>query len=128
MISFTVYGVCPSLKNQKRMGRGRMYNDPQIVKYQHDFVLQVPSSYKNLRLGGQGRPLKLCVALYHDSWRRDADVAIIADCLQMAGVIENDRWLRVIEVNATRIDKQRPRAYISVQELSLLEVATGQPD
>ncbi len=128
MISWTCFGVVPSLKNQKRLGHGRMYNDPQITKYQEDFILQVPPKYRNLRLGGQGQPLKLCVALYHDSWRRDADVAIIADCLQMAGVIENDRWLRVIEVNATRIDKQRPRAYISVQELSLVELATGQPD
>jgi len=129
MISFTVFGSVPSLKNSNGMNRlGQRFDNKAVKAYKQDFFLQVPARYRNLHLGSKERILKLQVALFHDSWRRDADIAIIADCLQTAGVINNDRWIRIIEVNATRIDKDKPRAYIVIQELSLVEVSTGQPD
>lgn len=55
--------------------------------------------------------------VYHDSWRRDAEAAIICDCLQVAGVVSNDRWIRVIEIDAREISKDRPRAEIELTDL-----------
>lgn len=116
-VAFTIPGVVPSLKNQKRLGRGRMFDDPQVKAYKRDFPLHVPSKYRNLRLGGLRQLLALRVTLYHDSWRRDAEMAIIADCLQVAGVVSNDRWIRVIEIDARAIDRDNPRAEITLSEL-----------
>jgi len=116
-VTFTMPGVVPSLKNQKRIGQGRIYDDIQIVAYKRTFALLVPSRCRNLRLGGPRAHLKLSVRLYHDSWRRDADIAIVADCLQAAGVIANDRWIRVFEIDARAIDSDNPRAEIVIEEL-----------
>ncbi len=128
MIAFTVYGVVPSLKNQKRMARGRMYNDPQVMAYKRDFGLQVPPKYRDASLGSATRLLDVKIWLYHDSWRRDADAEIVFDCLQDAGVVSNDRWIRLKTINGLQIDKDRPRAHIVINELSLIEAVTGQPD
>lgn len=116
-VEFTVFGVVPSLKNQKRIGRGRIYDDPQVQAYKRDFALMVPLKYRNLALGGATAHLRLRVTVYNDSWRRDCEAAIVADCLQMAGVVSNDRWIRIIEIDASAIDPDNPRAEIILTEL-----------
>ncbi len=127
MISFTVFGVVPSLKNEKEIGRGRMYNKAEVEAYQRDFFYQVPAKCRNLKLGSKARPLDIKIWLYHPSWQRDADAEIIYDCLQTAGVILNDRWARLKWINALQIDKDKPRAHIVIQEMTLIETITGQP-
>lgn len=114
VVKFIVPGVVPSLKNQKRIGKGRMFDDPQVKAYKEQFGLFVPSKYRDLGLGSQGDPLQLTVLLVHDSWRRDADIEILPDCLQAAGVVKNDRWIRRKFIYAERIDAENPRVEITL--------------
>jgi Holliday junction resolvase RusA-like endonuclease len=114
VVRFMVLGVVPSLKNQKRLGKGRMFDDSQVQRYKADFGLQVPPQYRNLALGTRLDPLEATIRLLHDSWRRDADAEIIFDCLQTAGVVSNDRWIRRKFIYAETIDPLNPRAEITV--------------
>ena len=116
-VNFTIPLVVPSLKNQKRLGRGRMFDDAEVKAFKRDFPLLVPKEYRGLGMGSRKKLLALTVFLVHKDWRRDADIEIIPDCLQAAGVISNDRWIRVKHVYACVVDKKRPRAEITIDEL-----------
>ncbi len=112
-------GIVPSLKNQKRIARGRMYCDPQVMAYKRDFGLFIPAKDKLAKLGSKLRFLRVDVRLYPENWRRDADCEILYDCLQECGVISNDRWIRLKTINATTLDPINPRAEIDIMELAV---------
>ncbi len=118
MIRITVPGPIPSLKNQKRMGKGRMFDDPQVKAFKENFYLFVPKEYRSFGLGGRKALLRVDIRLYAQDWRRDADVEAIYDCLQTCGVISNDRWIRMKFVDATKLDAVNPRAEITIIELA----------
>ena len=117
VVKFTVPGVVPSLKNQKRLGKGRMFDDPQVKAYKAAFWLFVPPEYRRLELGTQDDPLQATVRLIHDSWRRDVDAEIVFDCLQDAGVVKNDRWIRRKIIYGETIDPANPRCEITLSYL-----------
>jgi hypothetical protein len=119
MIRITIPGPVPSLKNQKKIGRGRMYDDPEVVAYKRDFGFFVPPEYKTLKLGSKRRFVRVDVRIFAQDWRRDADAEILYDCLQVAGVLSNDRWARLKTISAVSIDPARPRAEIDVIELAV---------
>ncbi len=94
-----------------------MFDDPQVVAYKRDFGLLVPLKYRNLQLGSKATHLRLKIRLLAKDWRRDCEAAIIPDCLQAAGVVSNDRWIRIIEIDASAIDPDNPRAEIILEDL-----------
>lgn len=118
-VSFAIEGVVPSLKNQKRISRGRMHDDAQVVAYKRDFGLLLPARLRDLQMGSARRFLRVDVRIYHDSWRRDIDAEIVFDLLQASGVISNDRWIRTKFIDGTRIDPLHPRAEIDIYELAV---------
>ena len=117
-VAFVVQGVCYSMKNSKiprRYGRG-MVKHPKAVAFERDFLAQVPPSAK-LGLGSKTRPLRVNIGVYYPSWRQDVDVALVYDCLQAAGVVSNDRWIREQHVYGAQIDNKNPRVEITVEEI-----------
>lgn len=94
-----------------------MFDDSQVRAFKRDFGFFVPTKYKTLGLGDKKHLLEITVDLFHKDWRRDADVAILLDCLQTAGVVSNDRWFRRIIVNALTVDAVNPRAEIEIKEI-----------
>lgn len=68
-------------------------------------------------------PVRLIAAVFYQDRRRDLDVALLQDCLQVgsvnnkgSGIIENDR--QVIEIKAARyIDKLNPRTVFMLEEI-----------
>ena len=65
-----------------------------------------------VRLFRQVKPylddVSLTVQVYYKDRRRDLDIALLQDCLQHAGIIENDR--QVVEIHAWRhLDGKNPR-------------------
>lgn len=74
-------------------------------------------------------PVRLIAAVYYQDRRRDLDVALLQDCLQVgsvknlgAGIIENDR--QVIEIMAGRfIDKENPRTVFMIEEILQGEIS-----
>ncbi len=118
MTRITIPGPIPSLKNQKRIGKGRMYDDPQVEAFKDQFYLFVPLVMRMAKLGSKKKHLRVDVKLFAADWRRDADVEILYDCLQACGVISNDRWIRMKFVDATKLDAINPRAEITIIELA----------
>ncbi len=116
-IRLIIFGTVPSLKNQKKLGKRGMYNDRQVVQYKANFGAQVPAPHKQKPIGSKEELLRLTVTLFHDSWKRDVDIAIIPDCLQECGVITNDRWIRQFHIYGERIDESNPRAEIVLEHL-----------
>jgi len=121
-VRFTVYGVPIAMKNNRRIfksaktGRPIVIGSAKSLAYAADFERQVPATAR-LSLGGPDSHLRLSLRLYYPNWRFDADFASISDCLQRAGVISNDRWIRVISIDARELDKANPRAEILIEPL-----------
>src|SRR5438034_4452281 len=95
-ITMTITGTVVSLKNSRRLVRNRRTGKPFSIKstdaerYMRDAVAQVPAKYRGLKLGSREHPLHVSIVVYYPSLRRDLDLAIFYDALQLAGVISND--------------------------------------
>jgi len=121
-IMLTITGTVVSLKNSRRLVRKARTGKPFSIKsadaerYERDFVAQIPTKYRGLKLGGRNQLLKVITEVFYPSLRSDLDLAIIYDCLQLAGVVSNDRWIRA-KAEYAAVDAKNPRCEIIVEEL-----------
>lgn len=121
-VSLTILGKLVSMKNRRRQLKnrrtGKMFSakSNEAVNYATDFVNQVPASCRK-RLGGPKTPLRAVVTVFYPTLKSDLDCALIYDCLEAAGVIANDRYIRQ-KVEYAEIDRKNPRTEIIVEELT----------
>lgn len=122
-ISFTILGAPMSLKNQKKIGKRRMYNSSEYQAWAQSFALQIPADVRGLCLGGRAKPkgpatlLRAIVSVWYADWRPDVDVEGIWDILQTMRVVENDRWIREKHIYGAHVDAVNPRVEITIEEL-----------
>ncbi len=83
--------------------------------FERDFMAQVPRSALR-SIGSVERPLQSTVTVYYPDMRSDLDCAHVYDLLQKAGVVRNDRYIRV-KYEIARIDKANPRVEIEISEI-----------
>jgi hypothetical protein len=122
LVQMTVYGKVPSMKNRRPIRINPVTRKPfisrsdEVQKYIEDFCRQVPMIYRGFKVGSEERLLSGKVLVWYPNLRSDVDVEIIWDCLQIAEVVSNDRWIRrkVIEAD---IDPKNPRAEIMLEVL-----------
>ena len=121
-VAFVVLGQCSSLKNSRRLFRNRKTGTPffaragAAITFMDAFCAQVPSKYRNLKLGSLTQPLRLIATVYYQSRRSDLDVSAVMDGLQQAGVIANDRF--IIEQHLfAEVDAKNPRVEVTVEEI-----------
>jgi Holliday junction resolvase RusA-like endonuclease len=108
-----------SAKNRKIQTRsGKVFKNPEVVAFERDFGMLVPSEYRNLALGSLTSPLGAKIEVYYPSRRSDLDCALLYDCLQTAGVIANDRYIRE-KWEIAHIDRANPRIEIELRVLDL---------
>ena len=116
-IAWTVHGDPPSIKNNLMFAKGgRVYHKGnEIAIYKQAFDLQTPKPFKH----GIEVPVMVKVRLIRANNRKDPlnQIGTIADCLQYAGVIKNDRQIVSWEIDATEMDKKDPRVFIEVEVL-----------
>ena len=95
-------------------GTKRIIKDEKIRTYERSFMKQC-RIYRNRRISSRFR---LFVRVWHRSERFDLDNSLktLLDCLQMVGVITDDKLCFQIEAEK-KIDKYHPRI-----EFALLEV------
>jgi len=114
--SLIVFGQLPSMKNSKiqsvKKGRAYTFKNPAVVAYERNFGIQVKPEAKK-HLGSPTEPLRAIVTVFYPSMRSDLDCALVYDCLQTAGVIANDRYIREKHEYAA-IDKDNPRVQIEI--------------
>ncbi len=117
-VSFTILGVCYSMKNSKTPVRNSrvMIKHSKALQFERDFALQVPVEAKR-GLGSRERLLRAIITVWYPSWRQDVDFALIYDLLQKTGVVSNDRWIRERHEYAAAIDSKNPRCEIVVEEI-----------
>jgi Holliday junction resolvase RusA-like endonuclease len=105
-ISFTVYGQLYSMKNSK-FG---YYKHPKAHQFVRDFMLQAaqfrPDEPWTEDVGCE-------VRVWYPSRRQDLDCALVYDCLEKAGFIEDDRQVR-LKLETAKIDKDAPRVWVKV--------------
>lgn len=120
-VSLVIRGLCPSMKNRrrivmnKRTGQRSVIKSQESLRYALDFALQVPSACK-VAIGTEKTPLRSFVSVFYPSYRNDLDVSAVYDLLQQTGVISNDRWIREKHEYA-HIDPYNPRVEIQIEEM-----------
>ncbi len=119
-VSLIITGQLVSLKNRRRMFKspksGKMFpaKSADAERYLRDFCFQVPQEYRNLRLGSLKEPLRMVATVYYESRRSDLDVGLLMDCLQVAGVIRNDRDI-IEQFLYSAVDAANPRVELSLE-------------
>lgn len=108
------------MKNRRRPSR----QNPNVtlpskgcVSFAREFMRQLPTYMANLKMGSLEQPLKATINVFYQSYRSDVDVEYVYDLLQEAGVVANDRYIRVKHVDGRFVDKNNPRVEITIEEL-----------
>jgi len=121
-VSFIVYGQVFSMKNDRRLLKnprnGKIFSakGENAERYVADFCAQVPAQYRGIKLGSAETPLRATVTVVYPSHRQDLDCELIFDCLQIAEVIENDRWIIEKHLYAS-VDPKNPHCQIQIEEI-----------
>jgi len=124
LAEFTVDGQPPRKSNQRRLvtrGRGPKAK-AMIIKsdaaraYVEHFALSVPGEYRDRAFGSLEENLRVDVVVYYTSRRPDLSVELIKDCLENAGVIKNDRYIREEHLYGF-VDKENPRTSIRLYRI-----------
>jgi Holliday junction resolvase RusA-like endonuclease len=117
-IDLIIRGNPPSKSNSYKIitiyGHGSLGKTPALRKYERDFALQIPETYKNQLTAYKW--YRIYLAVYFDNNRQDLDNAakIILDCLQKNEVVKNDRAVKFLGM-AKYFDKTNPRVEIQIE-------------
>lgn len=117
LVTATILGMLPSIKNQRRIVTNRRTGRPMSIKsqgameYADQFDKQLPD---NARIAYDG-PVSLRCRVWYPSRRNDLDIEYLKDLLQLYGVILNDRQVHHQE-SWKGLDKQYPRIHFTVSK------------
>ena len=113
IVRLTVNGALKSKANSRRMIRpGLVIKSKGALEFEETAILQLNQQYK-------GEPITsnvyLICDIYYPTKRNDLSPELFFDCLQKAGVLENDR--QIWSYSAFKhIDKENPRVECTVYE------------
>ena len=114
---FTILGQVPSKSNGYRIANTRLFKLIELKSYEVSFEWQIKkytSENETVEV-----PFQIWIEVYFQSNRSDLDnsAKVILDCLQMSGVIKNDRLCEVL-VMRKHIDKENPRIEFEIKAIS----------
>ncbi len=97
----------------KRTGKPMVIKNAKAIKCKKDFTLQLKALWDRPPIP---EPVHLVAEIYYPSRRPDLDESLFMDCLQDAGVVENDRhiWEKHIK---KFIDKENPRVEFNIFQM-----------
>lgn len=119
---FTVTGQPPRKSNQRIIARRGPGGSPMVIKskkardYVDHFITSVPEKYRDLNLGTLKEDLRLDIIVWYTSRRPDLSVELVKDCIEAAGVIKNDRYVREEHLYGF-VDKENPRTMIRLYRI-----------
>ena len=123
LAEFIITGQPPRKSNQRMIvSRGRG-GPPMVIKskeareYLSHFIASVPEKYRDLNLGSLKDDLRLDIIVWYTSRRPDLSIELIKDCIETAGVIKNDRYIREEHLYGF-VDKQDPRISIRLYSIT----------
>lgn len=86
-------------------------------EYLAHFITSVPEKYRDLNLGTLEDDLRLDIIVWYTSRRPDLSVELVKDCIEAAGVIKNDRYVREEHLYGF-VDKENPRTKIQLYRIT----------
>ena len=125
IVSLTISGTLPSMKNQRRIvtnrktGKLLSIKSEKAMDYEQVFLSQVPQKARVNYLGD----VSLRVRVWYPSRRNDLDVSYLCDLLAKAEIIGNDRQIRHIDAWGG-VSKDDPRVIFSLYPLGEPTAAT----
>ena len=125
LVTATISGMLPSLKNQRRVVTNRRTGKPMSIKsanamdYAANFNHQLP---KAARINYDG-PVSLRCRVWYPSRLNDLDIEYLCDLLQLCGVLKNDRSIFHKE-SWKGLDRQYPRIHFTITPYTGGEDAT----
>ena len=117
LVTATIDGSLPSLKNQRRIVTNRRTGKPMSIKsqdaldYAISFGMQLPAKARIQYAG----PVSLRCRVWYPTRRNDLDIEYLCDLLQYHGVLVNDRQIHHKE-SWKGLDKERPRIHFTVSK------------
>ncbi len=122
LAEFTVLGQPPRKSNQRMVVSRGKGGPPMVIKsekartYVGHFVLSVPGEYRDMVHGSLEEDLRLDIIVWYTSRRPDLSIELIKDCIEAAGVIKNDRYVREEHLYGF-VDKENPRTTIRLYRI-----------
>ena len=117
LVTATILGSLPSLKNQRRIVTNRRTGKPMSIKsaeamgYSVLFDKQLPI---NARIQ-YDKPVSLRCRVWYPTRRNDLDIEYLCDLLQLYGVLKNDRLIHHKE-SWKGLDRQYPRLHFTISK------------
>lgn len=115
--SFEIPGTMPQLNDYIRVERANRYAAASLKKKTHEKVLEALQDPPRFTT-----PVHVCFKWYRPNRRTDKDNVAFAkkfilDALQIAGVIENDKWAMCTPYDGGfYIDKENPRTVVIISK------------
>jgi len=128
-VTFTILGPPRTKKTSNRLvragGRARILPSKANVGWTNAAVLQLQAAFRKWSrgwVGGHGPvsvPVNVRALIYRDANRGDAVgyYQAIADALEAAGVVENDRLCVSWDGSRLLVDRARPRVEITLEPI-----------
>lgn len=115
LVTATISGSLPSLKNQRRIVTNRRTGKPMSIKsqdaldYAISFGMQLPTKARIQYAG----PVSLRCRVWYGSRRNDLDIEYLCDLLQYHGVLLNDRQIFHKE-SWKSLSRENPRIHFTL--------------
>jgi Holliday junction resolvase RusA-like endonuclease len=84
--------------------------------YVKEFQAAVPEAYRDLNYGTLDEDLRLDIIIWYTSRRPDLSIELVKDCLEEAGIIKNDRYVREEHIYGF-VDKENPRVTLRLYRI-----------
>jgi len=116
IVDICIYGEPCSKANSRRIvrtksGQSMVIKSKKALEYVESFAKQCPTLDKLVE-----EDVSVTITIFYASRRPDLDESLILDCLQ-GKVYKNDRAVKEKHIYWGGVDKQTPRAEISVRYL-----------
>jgi Holliday junction resolvase RusA-like endonuclease len=126
IVTFTIYGEPASKANSRQLvrtktGRPMFIKSQKARNYVDTFAKQCPR-LDELMTG----TVEVSIDIYYASRRPDLDESVILDCMQ-GYIYTNDRQVKIKHIY-WYLDKENPRAHISVREYATKKLHKKSPE
>ncbi len=123
LVELTFAGQPPRKSNQRQIVTRGRHGPPMLIKskealtYVEAFQIMLPGEYRDRKYGSLDEDLRLDVIIWYTSRRPDLSIELVKDCLEKAGIIKNDRYIREEHIYGF-VDKETPRMTLRLYRIS----------
>lgn len=117
LLQITVAGKLPRKSNQRRIvkygDKQRLIKSKEALAYTDHFITSVQSIVPEIPYGDSKNLLAVLGHVYYPTYRSDLSIELATDLMQKAGLIKDDRWVRLHCIIGL-IDKENPRVDLGI--------------